>query len=243
MAWNTDYFLIVDTETTQDNLVADFGAVVVNKKGEILTECKVLTFGIYNNEAMHPLFHMGENDQINLWAKANLKNRYANYNRMLESGMRMLAGVSAINRWLEKVKQTYNPYLTAYNLPFDLGKCKNTGIDLTIFGAKNFCLWGASYDRWAFTKPYKNFALMLHAFNNVTDLGNATYKTNAETMARFILNSPELEDEPHTAYEDVVFYELPILLKLVNSTAKNKWSEPSGYNWRQVQIKDHFKAI
>ena len=33
-----DYFLLVDTETTQDDLVADFGAIVVNKKGKIVWE-------------------------------------------------------------------------------------------------------------------------------------------------------------------------------------------------------------
>ena len=76
----------------------------------------------------------------------------------------------------------YNPILTAYNLPFDLNKCQNTGIDLTMF-SQRFDLWTASFNKWALTNKYKTFALENHAFNNRTALGNMTYQTNAEIMA------------------------------------------------------------
>ena len=43
------YFLIVDTETTQNNLVADFGAVIVDRKGKIITQCAVMVDGIFTD--------------------------------------------------------------------------------------------------------------------------------------------------------------------------------------------------
>lgn len=235
-----NYFMVVDTETTQDNLVADFGAIVCDKKGAIVASCAVLVQGIYNNRAEHPLFH--SKDANPLWGIAGLPSRYANYDRMLDSGSRMLASPAAINAWVGKAISQYNPVLTAYNLPFDLGKCANTGIDLTVF-QRSFCLWGAAYTAYAHTKAYRRMALALHAFNTPTEHGNMTFKTNAETMARFCTNMPFLEDEPHTAYEDAVFYELPILKKLLRSKSV-KWllNETGAYNWRDCQVRDNFKV-
>ena len=237
-----DYFLIVDTETTQDSMVADFGAIVVNRKGEIVNQCAVLVHGIYDDMQNHPLFFTGDRDGI--WSKAGQDNRYKIYRDMLANGSRMMASVPAINRWLEKAKEQYNPILTAYNLPFDLDKCKNTGIDLLRFD-RSFCLWGAAFDAWAHTKEYRKMALTLHAFNAPTGLGNMTYKTNAETMTRFVLNVPELEDEPHTALEDAVYYELPILVKLLKkkgTSVKKLVERVGGYDWRKVQVRDWFTA-
>jgi len=235
-------FLTVDTETTQDQKVADFGAVVCDRKGNIVNQCAVLVNGIYTDTQNHPLFFTS--DPAGIWSKKGQDKRYSVYAKMLESGSRMLASVGAINRWLDMVKAEYNPILTAYNLPFDLDKCKNTGIDLTQFSS--FCLWSAAFSQWANTRAYKNMALQLHAFNPPTDLGNMTYKTNAETMARFVLNNPSLPDEPHTALEDAIFYELPILVKLLKVkkiTAKGLIEYPPGaYNWRNCQVRDHFTA-
>ena len=84
-------------------------------------------------------------------------------------------------------------------------------------------------------------ALALHAFNAPTSHGNMTFKTNAETMARFTSNNPTLEDEPHTALEDVVFYELPILLAILKrKPARWLLDGPKPYNWRDCQVRDFF---
>ena len=240
-----DTFLIVDTETTNPtknstSKVADFGAVVVTKKGEILAQCAVLVNGIYTDKENHPLFY--NNDAGELWTKASLARRYNKYNDMVANGTRMLASVPAINAWLAKVKQTFDPYLTAYNLAFDLNQCANTGIDLTAFADKQFCLWHAASDKYAFTKAYKNYILENHLFNSRTSKGNCSYKTNAEVMRHFICKTDTSEAEPHTALEDVLYWELPILKALVNSTPKKKWLNPKAYNWRGVQLKDHFTA-
>ena len=153
----------------------------------------------------------------------------------------MIASISAINRWLEKAKVTHDPIMTAYNLPFDLNKCENTGIDLTLFPSR-FCLWAASYTRWAHKKDYQNFALSVHGFNPPTALGNMTYKTNAELMARYVLKMPDLPDEPHTALEDIIDYELPILRAVVKGWKRENWMNPISYNWRECQVRDHFTA-
>ena len=89
------HFLIIDTETTQTDLVADFGAVVVDRRGNILNQCGVLTGGIFTDPATHPLFFTSDSDGI--WSKDGQDKRYKAYRRMLKSGSRMIASVNAIN--------------------------------------------------------------------------------------------------------------------------------------------------
>lgn len=234
-----DYFLILDTETTQDGLVADFGAVVVDKKGKIYKQCAVLIKDIYNDQEKHPLFHI-HGDSGDLWSKLGLPKRYKRYNDMIDSGSRMLASVNAVNRWLENVKGTFDPYMTAYNLAFDKGKCANTLIDLTMFKDKEFCLWYACVEKYAHSKKYRQFVLDNHFFIPPTELRNMSYRTNAEIMTKFMRNEPDYPDEPHTALEDVIDYELPLLTALVNSTKKKVWLNPVAWNWRKLQVKDKF---
>ena len=116
-----DYWLITDTETTQDHKVADFGAILVNRKGQILTQSAVLVADYYLNREEHPLFHLF-GDENDIWSKAGLPARYERYDEMIENGTRQIASVNAINRWLARVKAEFNPYSTAYNLAFDKDK-------------------------------------------------------------------------------------------------------------------------
>jgi hypothetical protein len=118
------YYLIVDTETTMDEKVADFGAVIVDRKGAIQAQCGILINGIYNDRENHPLFFNEYSGD--LWSRKSLDRRYNNYSEMLGNGARMLASVPAVNAWLTKAALKYSPTLTAYNLSFDLGKCVNT---------------------------------------------------------------------------------------------------------------------
>ena len=81
-----------------------------------------------------------------------------------------------------------------------------------------------------------------HYFNAPTKLGNMTYKTNAEVMARFVTGAL-LPDEPHTALEDIIDYELPILNALIKRGKMQDIIESGvAYNWRDYQAKDHYKA-
>ena len=236
------HFLIIDTETTQDNLVADFGAIIVDRRGRIQTQCAVLVNDVFNNSA-HPLFFDSSLPADSLWSQKSADKRHAKYQKMVEAGSRMIASVNAINRWLERARGEYDPVLTAYNLSFDAGKMDNTGIDHTIF-SQRFCLWHAACEKFASTKAYKNFILSIHGFNAPTKLGNMTYKTNAEIMARFVLETPDLGDEPHTALEDVIGYELPILMKLIgHEKLTDILKLAQGFNWRDYQVKNHFTGV
>lgn len=236
------YFLTIDTETTQDQLVADFAAVITDRDGNILNQCAILVDGIFTDYEKHPLFFDSTAPPDALWSKSGADRRYAVYQNMVNSGQRMVASVNAVNGWLNKAILAYNPALTAYNLAFDRDKCIKTGIDLTGFKT-SFCLWYAAYAKFAHTKKYRQFALDVHAFNAPTKFGNMSFKTNAETMARFVLGNPGLEDEPHTALEDIIFYELPILNAVIKRRSISKVIESAkAYNWRECQVKDWFKA-
>lgn len=226
------YFAILDTETTMENTVADFGVIICDREGKIFNQCAVLIQGHYGN---FELFH--DKNANDIWGYGGLEKRKLAYKNMLDSGTRMLASVNAVNKWIQQAIGKYNPALTAYNLAFDLDKCEKTGIDLTGFADK-FCLWQASVGNICGTKQFKTFALQNHAFNNATQFGNMTVKTNAEIVAGFI--SGEFKTEPHTALEDARDFELPILREVIK---KKNWRDKiTPYNWRAFQVKDHFTA-
>lgn len=224
------YFAILDTETTMENTVADFAIIICDRDGKIFNQCAVMVKDHYQK---FELFHdKAAND---IWGYAGLERRKSNYVDMLNSGRRMLASVNAINTWINQAIGKYNPELTAYNLAFDLDKCEKTGINLTGFTSK-FCLWQASVGNICGTKQFKQFVLDNHGFNNATQFGNMTMKTNAEIVAGFI--SGDFKTEPHTALEDARDFEMPILCEIVK---KRKWKEKiTPYNWRAFQVKDHF---
>jgi hypothetical protein len=226
------FFAILDTETTMADTVADFAIIIVDREGKIYNQCAVLVAGHYGT---HELFH----DKIanDIWGYAGLEKRKAAYNQMLDNGTRMVASVTAINRWINQAVGKYNPQLTAYNLAFDKSKCEKTGIDLSGFN-QEFCLWQAAVGNICNKKQFKQFALENHAFNKVTEYGNMTFKTNAEIVCGFINGG--FKAEPHTALEDARDFELPILQSILKS---RKWRDNiKPYSWREFQTRDHFQA-
>lgn len=226
------FFAIVDTETTINDTVADFACIIVDRNGQIFNQCAVLVRSHYDQM---DLFY--DKRAKGLWSKQYAVEKHAKYDQMLDSGIRQLASVSAINRWLNQAVGKYNPTLTAYNLAFDSSKCGNTGIDVSIFNNR-FCLWQAAIGNICQSKRFKQFALDNHQFNSVTEHGNMTFKTTAETVCGFLNN--QMTDEPHTALEDARDYELPIL----NHILKRKhWQDKiKAYNWKDFQVKNHFVA-
>jgi hypothetical protein len=230
-------FGIIDTETTKDGKAVDVGIVIADKDGNVLNTLSVIVKEYYFDRENHPLFYMPENE---FWAKKRLPARYAAYDRMIENGSRMVATVPAINRWIAKAVAKYNPIWTAYNWNYDFGVMNRTGIDTDIM-EKNFCLWHAAAHKYIKTKAFRQFILDNHAFNAPTAKGNMSFLTNAEVMARFVLNNPALADEPHTAFEDAMHYELPILKAVVNTRKKSDYMDCPAYNWQGVQVRDWFK--
>lgn len=226
------HFLIVDTETTITDKVADFGAVICDRQGNIVNQCAVMVNGVFG---VDELFY--DKNMSGIWSRASIDRRMGKYNNMLETGTRMLASVNAINRWLEKVNAKYNPTLTAYNIAFDNSKCANTGIDLSMF-ANRFCLWAAAVGNICNTKAYREFVLQNHLFNTRTEKGNMTFSTTAESVTGFLSGS--MSDEPHTSLEDIVGYELPTLVHILK---KRDWKDKIvPYSWNAHQVNQHFKA-
>lgn len=225
------FFCIVDTETTINDHVFDFGAIICDRQGRIYNQAAIIINEFKGEELFHDINDKG------FWAKERLTVRHNNYLKMVESGSRMVASVNAINRWLEKAVGKYNPILTAYNLAFDSDKCQKSGIDLNMFKDR-FCLWHMACGHFASTKAYRQFIMDNHYIGNRTELGNMVYKTNAEVMTHFITG--ENNPEPHTAIEDAIGWELPILKAIVNKT---KWREKNKpFSWRDYQARNAFVA-
>lgn len=226
------FFAIVDTETTINDTVADLGIVICDRHGNIVKQMGVMVKGHF--DAMELFYNPAD---TGFWGKAAAEKRKGMYVEMLNNGSRMLASVAAVNNWISKAIGQYDPILTAYNLPFDTDKCAKTGIDLTGFKDR-FCLWAAAVGNICNKKAFKQFALENHAFNAPTEKGNMTFQTNAEIVAGFLAG--EFTKEPHTALEDAVYFELPILKHIVS---KRKWRDNiKPYNWRDFQVKDHYSA-
>jgi hypothetical protein len=232
------YFLIVDVETCLDGVsIFDFGAIIVDRLGNQYEKISVLIDEHQNK----PLFHDKTAVSENIFSANNLKMRHEKYNEMLCTGDRMLASINAINKWLDKAIAKYNVNLTltAYNLAFDMGKCNANGINLAQF-TNNFCLWQAAIGNFTTRKSYKTFCLNNHYFSNRTQkTGSITIKTNAEIMTHFLTG--EYIYEPHTAIEDIILCEIPILTHVLKC---KKWRDNiTPFNYRNYQLKNNFIAI
>ena len=189
------YYLIVDCETTGDQRVADFGAVVVDRKNNIVSSLGVLVDGIFGSVDFH-------------WSLGNPKLTEKKYRNWLASGQRAVASVAFINRWLAEVARTFEPVLTAYNIGFDWGKCRNTDIDLSLFGQR-FDLMMAARTVIVPTNEYQAACRQNGWF---TEGGKLSSK--ADHVARFL--DPTLPAEPHTALEDARDYESVILNAIIH---------------------------
>ena len=210
------FYLIVDTETTQRGTVADFGAVLITKQGEIVERFGAM---VLNHFGSLPLFADATAPDSALWSEQSAKRREKNYYSMLESGERSISSVGLINQWLSGINARYAPVLTAYNIAFDLGKCRNTRIDLGIF-AQSFCLMEAAKRQIGTLAEYHEFC---HTHGFLTAKLRAPSMT-AETMSRFLFGA-DMEAEPHTALEDAQFYEAPILACILRSVTRKQLLE------------------
>ena len=207
------YYLIVDTETTKKQTVADFGAVVVTKQGKIVEQFGAM---VLNHFGKLRLFSDPSAPESALWSAQSAWRREKNYYAMLENGERSICSAAYINNWLAAINARYNPALTAYNLTFDMGKCRNTNINLGIF-SERFCLMKAAKRKLGVLAEYQKFC-----YDN--DLLTAKLRVpsqTADTMAKFIAGI-DLEDEPHTALEDARDYENMILARILEDTTKKQ---------------------
>ncbi len=213
---NKHFYLIVDTETTQKNTVADFGAVIVDRQGEIHEQFGVLLHGHFGTL---PLFSDRKAPTDAFFSIASRERRRKNYDAMLENGQRSICAPALVNLWLARVLGQYNPTLTAYNLSFDFGKCRNTGIDLGIFSTR-FCLMRAAHNTICRSADYEYFC---GQNSLITPTGRI--RRTADAVAKFLSRdangNTSLQDEPHTALEDARDYEAAILAEILRTHSRN----------------------
>tara|TARA_B110000483_G_scaffold219674_1_gene274060 strand:- start:336 stop:986 length:651 start_codon:yes stop_codon:yes gene_type:complete len=210
------FYLVVDTETTKRGTVADFGAVLMTKQGEIIEQFGAMVLGHFGKM---PLFSDPAADPAAFWSEQSAQRRAKNYDDMLESGERSISSVGLINQWLAGINARYSPVLTAYNIAFDLGKCRNTRINLGIFNQK-FCLMKAAKRKIGTLAEYHEFCQT----NGFLTAKRRNPSMTADTMAKFILGL-DLADEPHQALEDARDYEAPILTKILESVTRKQLLE------------------
>jgi hypothetical protein len=203
-------YLIVDTETTIEQTVADFGAVIIDRQGYILEQFGVLLDGHFGTL---DLWHDKLAPAESFWSSMKLHRRKKHYNQKLSLGQRSICSPQLVNLWLTRVQAQYDPIVTAYNIAFDWGKCANTGIDLGIFKHK-FCLMKKA-KTFFMGEEYIEFC---HKNGFLTPTGRPS--TTADTMAKYILGT-DLADEPHTALEDARDYEAPILAKMLSKLSRD----------------------
>ena len=207
-------YLIVDTETTKYQTVADFGAVVMTRDGTIVEQFGAMVSGHFGTM---PLFSDPSANPDDFWSEQSAKRRAKHYDDMLECGERSISSPALINKWLERVCGQHDPVLTAYNIAFDFGKCRNTKINLGIFGSR-FCLMKAA-KRHFVNEEYMQFCV---ENRRLTPTGRPS--TTADSMATYIVGN-DLAREPHTALEDARDYEAIILAKILETTTRAKLLE------------------
>ena len=207
------YYIIVDTETTKKQSVADFGAVVVTRKGKIVEQFGAMVLGHFGK---FDLFADPSAPDSAFWSEQSAQRRAKDYDAMLESGERSISSPALINQWLAGVNARYAPVLTAYNLSFDLGKCRNTRINLGIF-SERFCLMKAAKKAIGSQAAYHDFCYD----NNLLTPKLSNPSMTADTMAKFILGV-SLADEPHTALEDARDYEAAILTYILRDVTRKQ---------------------
>ena len=210
------FYLIVDTETTTKQTVADFGAVIVDRQGQIIDQFGAMVLGHFGKL---PLFSDPSAADSEIWSEQSAKRREKDYYAMLDSGERSISSVGLINQWLAATNARYSPVLTAYNISFDLGKCRNTRINLGIFNQK-FCLMKAAKRDIGVLADYQQFCF---------DNGLLTAKLKrpqmtADSMAKYI-SGADLADEPHTALEDARDYEAMILAYILKTKTRKQLME------------------
>jgi len=217
------HFLLVDTETTKRDTVADFGAVVVDRRGNIIDEIGVLVEGHFTKL---PLFYDDERPPEHLWSKEQARFRRKRYKSMVRSGTRSIASVDLINLWLARVLGEYQPVLTAYNLSFDWRVCQKTGIRLDMF-RQRFCLCNATR-----RLVYDDAKAWIAEAGYLTSTGKAA--CSADAVAHWVLGA-DFPAEPHTALEDARDYERPILTRVARGRSLKTLirAGEGDCNWRE----------
>lgn len=118
------YYAILETVATNKNMAADIAIIICDKEGKIFNQMAVVIKECYSDLLL----------QNNL-----MPVDCYDYTGKLNSGMRMLASVVAVNHWIRQAFARYNPELISWGLLVHSNRCASTGIELNVFDSK-ICL-------------------------------------------------------------------------------------------------------
>lgn len=202
-----EYYAILSTVATERSAVGDFSLVVVDRDGVIRNECAVLVKEQY--ERFMVLKSDDISDPLQL---VNLEARYNAYLDLLQTGNRMLASKKAINGWLGRCIETYNPKLVSYNLHLHAERCSKTGIDLSGFQSK-YCLHEAAKTGICSSSEYKDFLQLRRTENREVAHENGAPATEVDAVIEFIKGKGF--EVPSTALETIKDVDIPIFKALL----------------------------
>jgi hypothetical protein len=226
MARKQETYLIIDTETGGDlanPYIYDFGYVIINRKGERLTEFHSCVEEVITNpDLMMKAFYA--------------KKIFSVYLPNIANGNMGIDSWSNILEQLQSDIEKYNvKTICAYNAKFDFRAIKTTN---KLLGFDSFfnkpmrvlCLWECACELIMSNRNYKQTAI---ALGWVTDKGNI--RTSAEMAYRYIQNDFDFI-ESHTALDDARIES--IILEYCFNTKKKLPFNFSGYTWQGVNKND-----
>jgi len=228
------YFLLVDTETTAENTVFDFGYLLVDRQGSIVEKAGYILAETMGSD----LFFLRDDPK---WTAKAAKAKKARYREMYRCGLRTLRTVQQVNADLVRIVTEYDPVMTAYNLDFDLKACAATRIELGF--SLMFDLWAAAAARICTTRNYRKWLLQTHGFTPRSKHGFMSMKTSAEYVGSYVRGLDRPDVEPHTAVEDLEFFELPILRQLLKARRSYGWlMDNPKPDHRNFQVRDFYRV-
>lgn len=225
MARQQETFLIIDTETggsLDKPIIYDFGYVIINRKGERLTQFQSCVEEVITDPAlMMNAFYAKKIFTHYLPAIANQEILISDWEDILES---MSLDIEHFN-----VKT-----ICAYNAKFDFRAINNTNKHLGLGKffdkpIRTLCLWETACGLIMSNKNYRETARNL---GWTTDKGNI--KTSAEMAFRYIQNDFDFI-ESHTALEDAQIES--IILEYCLNKKKRLPFNFTGKTWQSVQEK------
>ena len=215
---------VIDTETTKNGYVYDFGVVIMNAAtGEVVATMNAIVEETFNNvSAMDTSYYAC---------------KIPAYIEAINAGELEVLPFSECFKRFSSLLESYNVRsIWAYNMAFDFKALNKTiaelsnGFILSFFpdGVKCYDLMSSAINLVGNTRRYQKWAI---AHDYVTPTGRA--RATAETMFRFISDDASFVEE-HTALSDAMI-EADILAHLV---AKKSGYKRNGEKWgARVQMK------
>jgi DNA polymerase III epsilon subunit-like protein len=246
-------YVIIDTETTSYDRAFDIGLVLTDLQGNILVKngkpravgymVSEIWEGLASQEDVVkitkenekrrllglPLFEVPESvyyDNSELWGINTINRRLTTFDhlpRRIEKTEFIKGVINSI------INSGYIP--VAYNAKFDKEKLENTGIRINGW----LDLWGLSTQtlRKDTVLTARYVTKMLHTVRGVRESSRygvlPTIATSADLIYHFLIDD-KAPEEPHTALEDAMDYEQP-LLKWSLSRGGNNWTHDYNF-WR-----------